>query len=180
MWAGWRVPAMTADAAVPSSGTEPAGATGSGAGGSSIFEEILKSGLPDTQTHIIWRGERVFAILNRYPYSTGHVLVLPYRATPDLEDLEPAEVSELWAAVGDAVVAVRAAFASDGINIGANLGAGSGPSVADHVHIHVVPRWRSDTNFMPAIADVRVLPLTLPDCWERLRAAWPVITKHDP
>ena len=153
---------------VPGAGTEP-----DGGDGQSLFEAILGSGLPDEESHIVWRGERVFVLLNRYPYSTGHVLVVPYRAVAELEDLDGDERRELWDAVHDAVVAVKAAFSPDGVNIGANLGEGAGPSVFDHVHIHVLPRWRSDTNFMTAVADVRVLPQTLQDCWERLVAVWP-------
>ena len=161
-----------------SSGTIPGTLPGAGTGpddgsGQTLFEAILHSGLPDAQTHIVHRGELVFAILNRYPYSTGHLLIVPYRAVPDLEDLDRDERQELWATVHNAVAAVRAAFSPDGVNIGANLGEGAGPSVYDHVHIHVLPRWRSDTNFMTAVADVRVLPQSLQDCWERLIAAWP-------
>ena len=172
LWAGWRIPAMLADQdALSTPMPDPSGP--SGGDGTSLFESILASGLPDASTHIVHRGERVFAVLNRYPYSTGHVLVLPYRAVADLEDLSVAERREMWDAVGDAVIAVKAAFSPDGVNIGANLGEGAGPSVHDHVHIHVLPRWRSDTNFMTAVADVRVLPQSLQECWERLTAVWP-------
>ena len=184
LWAGWRIPAMMADrdaaaaGIVDSSGTIPGTVPGAGSGpdgetGQSLFEAILNSGLPDDKTHIVHRGERVFAILNRYPYSTGHLLILPYRAAAEIEDLDRDERHEMWDTVHDAVAAVKAAFYPDGVNIGANLGEGAGPSVYDHVHIHVLPRWRSDTNFMTAIADVRVLPQSLQDCWERLREAWP-------
>ncbi len=141
--------------------------------GRTLFEKILASGRPDSETHLVWRGEKVFAMLNRFPYSTGHVLVVPYRPVADLEDLNSAERRELWDAVADAVSAIKAAFEPDGMNVGLNLGAGAGPSVPDHLHVHVLPRWRSDTNFMTAVADVRVLPLTLQDAWERLRATWP-------
>ena len=167
---------MMDDRAAVAGGADPAGAGTAGlepAAGQTLFEAILGSGLPDEESHIVWRGERVFALLNRYPYSTGHVLVVPYRAVAELEDLDSRERRELWDAVHDAVVAVKAAFHPDGVNVGANLGEGAGPSVFDHVHIHVLPRWRSDTNFMTAVADVRVLPQTLQDCWERLVAAWP-------
>ena len=141
--------------------------------GRTLFEKILASGRPDSETHLVWRGEEVFAMLNRFPYSTGHVLVVPYRPAADLEDLNSAEWRELWDAVADAVSAIKATFEPDGMNVGLNLGAGAGPSVPDHLHVHVLPRWRSDTNFMTAVADVRVLPLTLQDAWERLRATWP-------
>ncbi len=181
LWAGWRIPAIRADQLAVESGLEgyasdipdavPGSSDGSGAS-ESLFEAILNSGLPDEQTHIIWRGQQVFAILNRYPYSTGHVLVLPYRAVGDLEDLKGTERRELWDAVHDAVRAIKMAFSPDGVNIGANLGEGAGLSVYDHVHIHVLPRWRSDTNFMTAVADVRVLPQTLQECWELITSAW--------
>ncbi len=181
LWAGWRVAAMEADCeaasdgVVDSSGTVAGAVGGRGLAGSgqSLFEAILASGLPDDKTHIVHRGERVFAILNRYPYVTGHLLVLPYRGCRDLETLESEERRELWDTVHDGVVAVKAAFSPDGVNIGANLGEGSGPSVFDHVHIHVLPRWRSDTNFMTAIADVRVLPQSLQRSWELIKSAWP-------
>ncbi len=166
-----------------SSGTIPGAVGGAGGDsdesgeiGRSLFEAILACGLPDEQTHVVWRGERVFAILNRYPYSTGHLLILPYRAVADIEELDRDERRELWDTVHDAVAAVKEAFDPDGVNIGANLGEGAGPSVHDHVHIHVLPRWRSDTNFMTAVADVRVLPQSLQECWERLKAAWPAVS----
>lgn len=169
LWAGWRVPEMEAARAASGDGgppdPQPPGRT--------LFEGILASGLPDSQTHVVWRGEKVFSLLNRFPYSTGHLLVAPYRPAADLEDLDPAERRELWDAVHHAAAAIRAAFEPDGLNVGLNLGDGAGPSVPDHLHVHVLPRWRGDTNFTTAVADVRVMPLTLQDAWERLRAAWP-------
>ena len=138
-----------------------------------LFEAILNSGLPDEQTHIVWRSELVCVLLNRYPYSVGHLLVVPCRAVAQLEDLKRRERTALWETVHASAAAVKAAFNPDGVNIGANMGVGAGPSVADHLHIHVVPRWMSDTNFMTAVADVRVLPQTLQDTWKRLREVWP-------
>lgn len=169
LWAGWRVPEMEAARAPSGDG----GPSDPQAPGRTLFEGILASGLPDSQTHVVWRGEKVFALLNRFPYSTGHLLVAPYRPAADLEDLDPAERRELWDAVHHAAAAIRAAFEPDGLNVGLNLGDGAGPSVPDHLHVHVLPRWRGDTNFTTAVADVRVMPLTLQDAWERLRAAWP-------
>ena len=175
LWAGWRIPAMDADrAAVGRADLAAAGTAGiDAAPGQSLFQAILGSGLPDEQSHVVWQGELVAVLLNRYPYSSGHLLIVPRRAAAELEDLDAAERGELWDAVHSAVIAVKAAFSPDGVNIGANIGEAAGPSVPGHLHIHVVPRWRSDTNFMTATADVRVLPQTLQDCWERLRAAWP-------
>ncbi len=175
LWAGWRVVAMEADREAAQRGDHAAAGTAAlkPLQGQTLFEAICASGLPDAQTHVVWRGDHTFALLNRYPYSTGHLLVAPMRVVADLEDLDSVERSELWDAVHKAVTAVRRAFEPDGVNIGANIGEGAGPSVPDHLHIHVVPRWRFDTNFMTATADVRVLPLSLQDCWERVTKAWP-------
>ena len=145
-------------------------------GDRSLFERILASGLPDEQTHILWRGERCFAILNAYPYGSGHLMVLPNRAVPDLDDLDREESSELWSAVQDAVRAIRSAYRPDGVNVGMNLGAGAGAGVPDHIHVHCLPRWSADTNFMTAIAESRVLPEPLAVSWAKLTEAWP---EHD-
>ena len=112
-------------------------------------------------------------VMNAYPYTNGHVMVLPQRAAADLTDLTDGERAELWALVTDAVAAVRAAFRADGVNVGLNLGAAAGAGVPDHLHVHVLPRWGGDTNFMTAVADTRVLPESLSSSWQRLRDAWP-------
>lgn len=139
----------------------------------SVFRGILESGLPDDETHIVWRGSRTFAILNRYPYISGHVLVMPYREVGDLDALTADEHGELWNAVTDAVRAIKAAYHPDGLNVGVNLGAAGGAGVPDHVHVHVMPRWSADSNFMTAVAETRVLPEALPVTWAKLRDAWP-------
>lgn len=139
----------------------------------SVFTRILASGLPDDDTHIVHRGDRTFAILNAFPYSVGHVLVLPYREVADLEALDPDETTELWRTVTDAVVAVKAAYRPEGLNVGVNLGRPAGGSVSQHLHVHVVPRWTGDSNFMTATANTRTLPEALGDTAERLRRAWP-------
>lgn len=140
----------------------------------SVFTKILRSGVSDEEANIVHRGEHVFAILNAYPYGTGHTLVLPYREIADLEALDAAETAELWATVTDAVVAVKTAYHPDGVNVGANLGRPAGGSVSEHLHIHVVPRWTGDANFMTTIANTRTLPEPLGDTARQLRAAWPV------
>lgn len=142
-------------------------------GEGSVFTRILASGLDDTETNIVHRGVSCFAILNAFPYSTGHVLVLPYREVADLEDLGADETNELWSTVTDAVNAIKRAYAPEGINIGVNLGRPAGGSINEHLHVHVVPRWTGDSNFMTAIANTRTLPEALADTAERLRAAWP-------
>jgi len=101
------------------------------------------------------------------------VLILPYREVADLDDLTADETTELWATVTDAVAAVRAAYRPDGVNVGLNLGRPAGGSVPSHLHVHVVPRWTGDSNFMSAIANTQTLPESLEASAARLRAAWP-------
>jgi len=162
LWAGWRASYLE----------EVTGDEG-GAGSRSVFRAILDSGLTDEQTHIVWRGQRVFAILNRFPYISGHVLVMPYREVGELEDLDAEEHAELWAAVTDCVRAIKAAYHPDGLNVGINLGKAAGAGVPNHLHVHVMPRWAADSNFMTSVAETRVLPEPLDDTWRKLRAGWP-------
>jgi ATP adenylyltransferase len=156
LWAGWRSEYLDSD--------DPGG---------SVFRRILESGKPDHETYIVWRGELVFAILNRYPYTNGHVLVMPYREVGGLEDLEPAEHDQLWRAVTDCVVAVKAAYRPHGVNVGMNLGEAAGAGVPDHLHVHVLPRWNADSNFMTSVAETRVMPEPLPTSWLKVSEAWP-------
>lgn len=163
LWNGWRNAYVTGnapDARVPD-------------GDGSIFHRILASGLSDDDTHIVHRGPTCFAILNAFPYSPGHLLVLPYRQVADLEDLTAAETAELWSTVTDAVAAVKAAYRPEGMNVGINLGRPAGGSISEHLHVHVVPRWTGDGNFMLATALTRTIPETLPDSARKLRQAWP-------
>lgn len=164
LWNGWRAAYVQSGGAIGGVGAEDR---------RSVFTRILESGLPDSETHVVFRGERVFALLNAFPYSVGHVLVLPYREVADLEDLDPAEAAELWATVTDAVVAIKRAYAPEGLNVGINLGRPAGGSVSGHLHVHVVPRWTGDANFMTTTANTRTLPEALPDTAAKLRAAWP-------
>ncbi len=139
----------------------------------SVFTQILQSGLADTETHIVHRGTLVFAILNAFPYTSGHCMVLPYREVGALEDLTDAEAAELWPTVTAAVVAVKTAYRPGGVNVGINLGRPAGGSVSEHLHVHVVPRWSGDANFMTAVAEARTLPEPLSMSADKLRAAWP-------
>jgi ATP adenylyltransferase len=160
LWNGWRAAYVgsTADQSVEVG---------------SVFSAILQSGLSEELANIVHRGTLVFAILNAFPYSTGHTLVVPYREVADLEDLTPSESSELWATVTDAVRAVKSAYKPGGVNVGLNLGKPAGGSISEHLHVHVVPRWVGDGNFMTAIANTRTLPEALSDTAAKLRAAWP-------
>jgi diadenosine tetraphosphate (Ap4A) HIT family hydrolase len=161
LWNGWRA------TYVSSLGARPHRSDGS------IFSAILASGLPDTETHIVHRGQACVALLNAYPYAVGHLLVLPYREVADLEQLTAAETTDLWATVTDAVRAVKASLSPTGVNVGLNLGQPAGGSVSEHLHVHVVPRWVGDANFMTTTANTRTLPEALPDTAAKLRTAWP-------
>lgn len=169
LWAGWRN-AYVRGADDDGDDQRPAIEV---ADGQTLFEAILHSGHPDRDTLILWRGERVFAMLNAYPYTSGHLMVLPKRAVVQLTELDDDEYAELWHGVRLATRAIESAYAPQGINVGANLGRGAGAGIPDHLHVHVLPRWNGDTNFMTAIADTRVMPETLGTTWERLTEAWP-------
>jgi len=161
IWNGWRATYVST-----------AGQAADGASGS-VFTQILKSGLDDNETNIVHRGEQCFAILNAFPYGTGHLLVLPYREASELEELTPPEASELWSMVTDAVRAIKRAYSPEGVNVGINLGRPAGGSVSEHLHVHVVPRWTGDANFMTTVANTRTLPEALVDTAAKIRAAWP-------
>jgi ATP adenylyltransferase len=151
----------------------PSGATSDREGEDTcVFCEIVRSKETDEARHVLWTGKLTTAILNAYPYSPGHVMVLPVRHLRDLEELEPDEAAELWRGVHDAVAAVKAAYFPEGLNLGVNLGRAAGAGIPAHLHVHIVPRWIGDTNFMTSVAEVRVLPEALNDSWARLRAAW--------
>jgi len=143
------------------------------AGEGSIFSRIIDSGMSDEEANIVHRGATCFVILNAFPYGTGHSLVLPYREVANLESLDDGEQTELWATVTDLVRAVKTAYAPDGVNVGLNLGRAAGGSVSEHLHVHVLPRWTGDANFMTSIANTRTLPEALVDTAAKLRAAWP-------
>jgi ATP adenylyltransferase len=141
--------------------------------GKTLFETIEQSALGDDRTYVLTRRRTAFAVLNVYPYTSGHALVLPKRGVPSMLDLDDDGYRDLWDLVRVTAEAVRAAFRPDGLNIGINEGKAGGGSQPDHLHVHVVPRWSSDTNFMTSVAEARVLPVTLSDSWARLRAVWP-------
>ena len=111
-------------------------------------------------------------ILNAYPYNTGHVMVLPYAHVANFEDLDVDCRQELFDLVSRSISAIERAYAPDGINMGANLGQGAGAGIPDHLHVHVLPRWDSDTNFMTTVSGTRVLPESLESTLERLRDAF--------
>ena len=122
---------------------------------------------------IVARGELVYAILNLYPYNSGHVLICPYRHLADYTELTGAESAEFADYTTRAIRALRAASGPHGFNIGMNLGTVAGAGIAAHLHQHVVPRWGGDTNFMPVVGRTRVLPQLLADTRKLLADAWP-------
>ena len=122
---------------------------------------------------MVARGSGVYVVLNLYPYTAGHLMVVPVGHQPDLEGLTPDIASELIETTQRAVVAVKAAYRPDGINVGMNLGRAAGAGIPGHLHVHVIPRWTGDTNFMTTAAEVRVLPESLTTTLDRLRTAWP-------
>jgi ATP adenylyltransferase len=168
LWAGWRsdyIAGVTADESWPASADKDESVC--------VFCRILASDEPDEETYVVWRGQRAAVVLNAYPYTSGHVLVLPVRHVSDLEDLDADESAALWATVTDAVRALKAAYRPEGINVGANIGRGAGAGIPGHFHVHALPRWAGDTNFMTSIAETRVMPETLSATWRKLCQAWP-------
>jgi ATP adenylyltransferase len=159
MWNGWRAQYVQRDSHGKHSDE-------------SVFTEILKSNRSDEETFIVHRGETCFVIMNAFPYSSGHVLVIPYREVPDLELLTPQETGEIWATVTKAVQVLKAEYKPQGMNVGINLGHAAGGSVAQHLHIHVVPRWGGDSNFMVAVATAKILPEALDITAQRIRNRW--------
>jgi ATP adenylyltransferase len=117
------------------------------------------------------RSERCFTLLNTFPYASGHVMVAPYRHVAGLEDLDDLELLELMQLARRAIAAQRTAMSPDGFNVGLNLGSVAGAGIADHLHLHVVPRWEGDNSFMPVLADIRVLPQALEATYQVLARA---------
>jgi diadenosine tetraphosphate (Ap4A) HIT family hydrolase len=127
----------------------------------------------DEAALILERTARTFTVMNLYPYGSGHLMIAPLRHVASIEDLDADETTELARAQQRAVLAIRVTYGPDGINLGTNLGRAAGAGVPGHLHVHVLPRWTGDTNFMTAVAEVRVLPERLEVGYQKLRAHWP-------
>ena len=121
---------------------------------------------------ILYRGQRTFVILNRYPYTSGHLMVVPYIHTPSLQGLESEARSEIMELATQIMSMLSKEYNAQGFNIGINIGEAAGAGITEHVHLHVVPRWTGDTNFMSALGETRVLPETLEDTYHRLAETW--------
>ena len=157
LWAGWRSEyvegAATADGCV--------------------FCRILASDEAADTTYIVRRDDHCAVVLNAYPYTSGHLMVMPVRHVGELEELDSDEATGLWRELAGAVRAIKAGYAPDGLNVGANIGRSAGAGVPGHFHMHCVPRWNGDTNFMTTLAETRMLPEALPATYARIRTAWP-------
>ncbi|MFQ3609920.1 MAG: HIT domain-containing protein [Fimbriimonadales bacterium] len=125
----------------------------------------------DAENLIVARSSLCFAILNLYPYTSGHLMVVPYRHTSDFASLSPDESLDLFQLAQHCVRALEHTYRPDGFNIGFNLGRSAGAGIEGHLHMHIVPRWHGDTNYMTTIGEVRVLPETLEQTYERLKHA---------
>lgn len=139
-------------------------------GDGSLFTRIAQSN-EDEANLVVARERSCFALLNRYPYNGGHLMVVPYRQVAELGDLTLEELTELMQLTQRCVTALKRVMNPDGFNIGLNLGRAAGAGIEEHLHLHVVPRWYGDTNFMPVLADTKVLPEALHETAARLRAA---------
>ena len=129
------------------------------------------SGSDDAATLTLVRGDRCFALLNRYPYTSGHAMVAPRRHVAELDLLDDAELAEVMTMARRLIRALRRVYQPHGFNVGFNLGEAAGAGIEEHLHLHVVPRWRADTNFISVVGDVRVIPEDLGTTWTKVRTA---------
>jgi len=159
LWAGWRREYVEE-------------VSSEGESGDCVFCRILASGDPGPDNGIVYRDGTTSVILNAFPYATGHVLVMPERHLSQLDQLTADESSSLWETARVAVDVLWETYEPDGANLGANLGRAAGAGIPQHLHLHALPRWSGDTNFMTAVAGVRVMPESLRDTWSKLSTTW--------
>jgi len=133
----------------------------------------IAQAMEDSEENLIaFRGERAYVILNRYPYTSGHLMVVPFDHQPNLEELDPQTRAEMMELTTRCMTALRNIYNPQAFNMGANIGQAAGAGVQSHVHIHIVPRWTGDTNFMSAVAETRVLPEALGATYQRVKKAF--------
>ena len=145
--------------------------TTSGEAGECVFCAAARN-TDDRGSLIVHRAAHNFVILNRYPYTSGHIMVVPYAHLSELDALSEEAASEMMSLARTAVRHLKALYRPDGLNLGMNLGKSAGAGIAGHLHLHVLPRWTGDTNFMTAVGETRVLPESLEETWERVRRAF--------
>ena len=167
LWAPWRMTFVSG--AAGSSGDDAANRLDDSPDEKGcIFCDHLAAG-DDAGAFILTRESLTFALLNAYPYNTGHLMVAPLRHAGDLTELTQPERAELMELTARCVAVIREAMGAEGFNVGVNLGAVAGAGVPGHVHVHVVPRWGGDTNYMPVVGDTKVLPEMLEETYAKLR-----------
>jgi ATP adenylyltransferase len=127
----------------------------------------------DEEQLVVHRGERAFVLLNKFPYASGHLMIAPYRHGSNFDELDAPEIVEMHLLGAESIAALRSVYNPDGFNLGWNIGRVAGAGIPDHGHLHVVPRWSGDTNFMPVLGDVKVIPEHLTATRARLAAVWP-------
>ena len=140
-----------------------------GKSGQCVFCELTK--LPDDEAKIVYRGKHCFVILNSFPYTSGHVMVVPFAHLDELQKLPEAAATEMMALSQKMEGVLRKVYSPDGVNLGMNIGRAAGAGVAGHIHMHVLPRWVGDTNFMSTVGESRVLPEALDETYKKLEAA---------
>lgn len=158
LWSPWRAQHVEASAG----DARPDGRT--------LFAR-LAAAEDDARHYVLWRGATVFVLLNLYPYNNGHLMIVPYREVADYDALTDEEQVEMARVLNRAIGWLRRALDPHGFNVGLNLGEAAGAGVPDHLHLHVVPRWRGDTNFMPVVGQTKVIPEALDETYRRLREA---------
>ena len=126
----------------------------------------------DDKNFIVHRGNKAFVIMNLYPYTAGHMMVIPFRHTNQFESLSEDEALEIFNLVSKSVKVLKQVMNPQGFNIGMNLGEPAGAGVAGHLHVHIVPRWTGDNNFMPVLADARVLSDAIENTYKKIKEAW--------
>ena len=156
LWSPWRMKYISGE---------------SNPGGECIFCSFPKQ-QDGPENLIVHRGENAYAILNRYPYTTGHLMIVPFLHVPSIEDLTPIVRAEMMELVSQALGVLREAYHTEGFNVGINMGSAAGAGIAEHAHIHIVPRWGGDTNFMSTIGETRVLPEELEESFKRISSIW--------
>lgn len=137
-----------------------------------IFCKALDEQPGEAGSLVVVRGQKAFVILNKFPYTSGHLMIAPFDHKPSLEELDAETRAEMMELVSQAIQVLRRVYKPQAFNVGANIGEAAGAGVPGHVHIHVVPRWAGDTNFMSSLAETRVLPEALGDTCQRVKAAW--------
>jgi ATP adenylyltransferase len=157
LWTPWRMTYLQGN------GPKPEGC---------LFCNAVSTPETDAANLVLHRGQHTFIILNLYPYNNGHLMIVPYRHIDSLETLSPEETGEMMALSQKCLALLRQAYNPQGFNMGINIGAAAGAGVPGHVHLHIVPRWNGDNNFMSTLSNTRVIPELVEQTYERLKALW--------